>query len=184
MPRTVQFTETESGVVGARGWGVSVSGGVGRQCFLQGEKVPEADGGDRGAKQREPAQRHRTAHLGWGAAVHSVACCSVAVRSVACYCRSQFKKVKMKKEEEKHIVSFGEDQRQAADERRLGRPGAGVGPYAKVVGGCGRGTPPRAAGTQLQPPEAGRAGPPGLHAEQGETRLLRGSEAGRDILEV
>lgn len=115
----------ESRVVGARGWGVSVSGGAGCQCFLQGEKVPEADGGDRGAKQREPAQRHRTARLGWGAAVRSV-----AGRSVACYCRSQFKKMKMKKEEEKHIASFGEDRRHAADERGPGRPGAGVGPYA------------------------------------------------------
>lgn len=53
VPRIVKFTETESRMVGARGWGVSVSGGRGRvSVFLQDEKVLEVDGGVSDAAMR------------------------------------------------------------------------------------------------------------------------------------
>lgn len=112
------------------------------------------------------------------------------VRLLSHHHRSQLKK--MKKEEEKYIVYLDEDQGHEADEQGSGRPGARVGFYTKAVGGgsvgdaraeaAGGGPRSGQQGTQVQPPEAGRAGPPGLRTERGGTRLLWGCEPGRDIL--
>lgn len=161
------------------GAGASASQGGGGSVSARRESSGVA-GADRGPTMGT-GSCHRTAPLETVAMVRSASWCY----------RSQFKKAKMKEEEEQCIVCLGEDQRRGADEQGPGRPGLGSGLTGRRWGEAlvraperrqQEGDPAPGSGDMVQPPGAGRAGPSGLHAARGETRLLWGSEPGRDIL--